>query len=291
MLPNTVLRKARLDDYPEVKKLSRSVWSNDYLVDFYEEIITDKNSNFFILETDQKEIIGCINAETVDFAPENIGYIKTLRVKDGYQGHGIGTYLTTKMLEFFKTSTDVTEVYYVSGLSNSKSVRVALKNGFKEVCIWPAAVIDVEKARQFVSGINVQNQECSNKEILKFLSKENIQLFNCHWEFYPLSLQLIDELRSHEVSKFILSHKNNFLSYYSIYDKRNRLVANFVGKPSSEALKELLGIALSDPAIEELTEIRVFVQEKQQKGFSNIPLMDFSQGKGVRLFVKKLKKD
>ncbi|MHA1972581.1 MAG: GNAT family N-acetyltransferase [Candidatus Hodarchaeales archaeon] len=288
MPSNTVLRKATPQDFLEVKKLSRSVWQNDYLVDFYHEIITEKSNNFFVLESENKEIIGCVNAEIADFIPEKIGYIKTLRVKEGRHNKGIGTYLTEKMLDFFKTTQEVETIYYVSGMGNAKSVRVALKNGFEEVCVWPAAVIDIDNATEFISGSNIQSHEYSNEEILEFLAKQNIKMFNCHWEFYPPSKQLLQALKKWGESKFFLSSKNNFLSLYSFYGKRNRLVANFIGKPSHEAIKELLDVALSNVRVEELDEIRIFVPENQKKTFANIPLMDFSQGKGVRLFAKKL---
>ena len=282
IVENFSIRNVHPTDYSQIKLLAESVWSNDYLIDGFMDIINDPKSHFLVLENEDQEILGCINAIIYIFNSQNLGYLETLRVRTDSHNQGIGTLLTKEALKYLE-SKQISQIGYVTGLQNMKSIRVARKNGFTHVTKWPAALID-RSALPSCEHMELRDSKPLTSEIIKILSKTKINWYNCHWEFFPISQSLIDYLKEDTHAMFILSNDNSLLSYISYYEPR--LVGNIVGKPTKPAFADLICQIINNYDLAEFEEVRIFIQDKYQTFYSKFPFMDFSKKKGVILFIK-----
>ncbi len=285
IVDNFSIRKVLPTDFSQIKLLAESVWSNDYLINGFVDILNDHKSHFLALENENKEILGCINAIIYIFNSQRLGYLETLRVRADSHNQGIGTLLTKNALKYLE-SKQISQIGYVTGLQNMKSIRVAQKTGFTNVTKWPAALIE-HSALPSCEQIKQQDFRPLTSEILKILRKTKINWYNCHWEFFPISQSLIDYLKEDSQAMFILSNDNSLLSYISYYE--SRLVGNIVGKPTKPAFEDLLCQIINNYDLAECQEVRIFIQDKYQTFYSKFPFMDFSKKKGLILFIKKNK--
>ena len=274
----------KLSDYPQIKFLAESVWSQDYLIDGFFDIINDPKSHFLVVEDNNNEILGCINALIYNFDTKSIGYLETLRVRADVHNQGIGTLLTKKALQHLE-SKRISQVGYVTGFQNQKSIQIALNNGFTQIGRWPAALIDFTQLQHFLSndGKVSKSSEPSTTEILQFLKKNRIDWYNCHWEFFPPSESLIAHLKE-EAAMFIQSVDKSLLSYISQYE--TRLVGNVVGKPNSDSFLDIISQITDKYDLAKFEEFRIFLQERYQSFYSIMPFMDFSKKKGLIFFIK-----
>ena len=282
LVKELVFRVARPTENSHIKTLSASVWSHDYLIDFFIEIQNDPKSHFLVVENDSHEILGCINAVIYTFNGTRIGYLESLRVRADTHNQGLGTSLTGKAIQYLK-SNQISQIGYVTGFQNEKSTQIALKSGFTQVARWPAAFIDCKQLPSLERKPS-QSSELSNTEILYLLEKSEVDWYNCHWEFFPPSLSLIDHLRQGNKGIFLHSEDKSLVSFINQYE--NRLVGNVLGTPTKTAILDILTqiIALYD--LKEFEEVRLFVQEKDQSFYSTMPFMDFSLKKGLLFFLK-----
>jgi N-acetylglutamate synthase-like GNAT family acetyltransferase len=277
---NFFFRLSKPADYPQIKLLAESVWSHDYLIDGFFEILNDRKSHFLVVESDDHEILGCINALIYTFNNKRIGYLETLRVRADAHNQGIGTLITKKAFRYLE-SKHIAKIGYVTGLRNQSSIQIALKNGFTQIARWPAALLDCTQLVRlpFYERKSPNNSELSTTEILQIIENSKIGWFNCHWEFFPLSVSLIDYLKDDGKALFIRSQNKLLLSYVNQYG--THLVGNIIGKPNKTAFMEIIAQIRDQYNLTEYEEIRLFIQENYQPIYSNISFMDFSKKKGV----------
>lgn len=282
LVENLIFRVGRPTDYSNIKSLSTSVWPHDYLIDLFIEILDDPKSHFLVVENDSHEILGCINAVIYIFNGARIGYLESLRVRADVHNQGLGTSLTEKAIQYLK-SNQVSQIGYVTGLQNKKSCQIALKSGFIQVARWPAAFIDCTQLPSLEQRPS-HSSELSNTEILYLLEKSEVGWYNCHWEFFPLSLSLIDHLRQDNKGIFLHSEDKSLVSFINQYE--GRLVGNVLGTPTKTAILDILTQITGLYDLKEFEEVRLFIQEKDQSFYSTMPFMDFSLKKGLLFFLK-----
>ncbi len=280
-------RLGQPNDYPQIKLLAESIWAHDYLIEGFLEILNDPKSHFLVVENSDHEILGCINALIYTFNDKRIGYLESLRVRTEVHNQGIGTLLARKALQYLE-SKHINQIGYVTGLQNQRSIQIALKNGFIQIIRMPAALLDCTQiVRLPLYELKPpQESELSTTEILQLIENAKIRWYNCHWEFFPPSVSLIDYLKEDRNALFIRSQNCSLLSYVNQYEKR--LVGNIIGKPDNTAFEEIIDQIKDHYNLPEYEEIRLFIQEKYHSFYSNISFMDFSQKKGVILFLKEI---
>lgn len=120
MQNNYTIRPITKNDFNSIIKITDTELGKDYITPiFLENILSNKTSLSALVLTNEREVLGYSIFDIIDFdktteickgfkidelePKKQIGYIKTVAVKNEFKGLGLGTLLVNKSLELLKT--------------------------------------------------------------------------------------------------------------------------------------------------------------------------------------------
>lgn len=123
----TIPRRLTIEDYDEVKSLSKTIWEgNDYVPESFPKWVNDPKATTLGI-FDGNELVALLNLERIENT--SIAWVQGLRVKDGHRDKGYATQLTKAIVEIAKEK-GVRTLWYATSSRNQASQHVAENSGF-----------------------------------------------------------------------------------------------------------------------------------------------------------------
>ena len=181
-----ILRKAQIEDKKDITEISNATWEgHDYLKNIFEKWVNEKNSDFSVLEKDDR-VIGTIK---LTYLQDKEYWLEGLRIHPDYQGRGYAKYLTEEYLKKIKTF----DFNFVSMATfyTSKSVDIVKKYGFG--LLNSLKIYRIEEKKEIN---DIQNYELVNdpNEIMFILKSEQLNKRNGYFTFDWTAIKASEEL-------------------------------------------------------------------------------------------------
>ena len=126
-----ILLSPTIDDIPEIKNLSYSIWKEDgiYSDNFYESMLNDNLS--YIYKDQEKNIIIAICLALYEEEEDEVN-ISVLCVKKEYQRKGLGKSILEECIENC-VKNRYTNFYLHVAITNEKAIKLYEKIGFRKI--------------------------------------------------------------------------------------------------------------------------------------------------------------
>jgi len=185
-----ILRKAQMKDKKDIIEISNATWEgHDYLKNIFEKWVGDENSDFSVLEKDEK-VIGTIK---LTYLQDKEYWLEGLRIHPDYQNKGYAKYLTEEYLKKIKTFDF--NLVSMATFYTSKSVDIVKKFGF--YLINSLKIFRLEKPDRVSSVGNYEIIE-NFKDILFILESDQLKkrkgYFTFDWTAIKASEELLKKL-------------------------------------------------------------------------------------------------
>ncbi len=185
-----ILRKAQMKDKKDIIEISNATWEgHDYLKNIFEKWVGDENSDFSVLEKDEK-VIGTIK---LTYLQDKEYWLEGLRIHPDYQNKGYAKYLTEEYLKKIKTFDF--NLVSMATFYTSKSVDIVKKFGF--YLINSLKIFRLEKPDRVSSVGNYEIIE-NFKDILFILESDQLKkrkgYFTFDWTAIKASEKLLKKL-------------------------------------------------------------------------------------------------
>ncbi len=134
-----IIRKARLEDLPQVININLISLREHYPEDFWRYHLEMWGEAFLVAEADSKVVGYVMSRVERGFGYlrkslyKKLGHIISIAVMPEYRGRGIGYALMSEALKKLKEFYGVKEVYLEVRVSNEPAIRLYEKLGFKKV--------------------------------------------------------------------------------------------------------------------------------------------------------------
>ncbi|MGM0641555.1 MAG: GNAT family N-acetyltransferase [Thermotogota bacterium] len=181
-----ILRKAQIKDKRDITEISNSTWEgHDYLKNIFEKWVNEKNSDFSVLEKDEK-VIGTIK---LTYLQDKEYWLEGLRIHPDYQGKGYAKYLTEEYLKKIK-SFDFNLVSMAT-FYTSRSVDIVKKYGF--YLLNSLKIYRIENQPKIE---NIENYELIKnfKDVLFILESEQLKKRQGYLTFDWTAIKASEEL-------------------------------------------------------------------------------------------------
>jgi N-acetylglutamate synthase-like GNAT family acetyltransferase len=185
-----ILRKAKLSDKKDIIKISDATWEgHDYLKNIFEKWVEEENSDFSVLEKDDR-VIGTIK---LTYLQDKEYWLEGLRIHPDYQGNGYAKYLTEEYLK--KIRTFDFDLVSMATFYTSKSVDIVKKYGFR--LLNSLKIYRIEEMKKIQDAPNYEIIKDYN-EIMFILDSEQLKkrkgYLTFDWTAIKASEELIKEL-------------------------------------------------------------------------------------------------